>query len=120
MNNELKQQVVLTVLNTMMKSDFFSICAVRDAANLLGIPRSESDAWRALEALHCVHWNQMLPEVRKLVPVLIQEVLSEGGNHTFYTAEPAAPMKMQVLDALQVPEIPVAEPKKGWRRLLGG
>lgn len=82
-----KRTVALTTLNNMMRKSFFSICAVRDAAELLGA-RTDGEAFRVLHALHCTDWGLMPAEVRNAVPGLIQEALGDVAPRFYDVAPP--------------------------------
>lgn len=81
--NELRQLTAVTALNAMMSKSFFSICAVRDAGDLLNIPVRHSESYLILEALHCVDFNKMPTQLREQIPSLINDCLSCGPEFTF-------------------------------------
>lgn len=49
-------------LKTMFDSGHFNICVVRNVLDLAGVHAGGPD-WKALEALHCVDWGDMGPEL---------------------------------------------------------
>ena len=79
-----------------MKRSFFSICEVRDAAKVLGVPAG-GEAYDMLNQLHCVHWADMPLEIRKVVPELIREVLSIEPMPLF-TTEPTSKPTIDLAD----------------------
>ena len=73
-DQQLTHLSVLTALNKMMSGGHFDICTVDMAAKALGtIP--DGAAYKILRPLHCVHWQDMPPELRAAVPKLIERCL---------------------------------------------
>ncbi len=95
--DDIKALAALTALNEMFAGNHLSICTIDKVATLLGV-HPEPDAYSALSALHCVHWNRMPRELRDRVPALIQQALGNGtAQFRFELASPAN-NAMQVLD----------------------
>lgn len=68
-----------TRLDTMFRSSFFDICAVRESMDLLKVSISETEyIFDRLRMLHCVHWRDMAPEFKELIPHMISEIFTEG------------------------------------------
>lgn len=67
------------------------ICSIRDIVNLAGINLwgEAAAAYRWLEKLHCVAFENMPPEVARQVPHRINMVFS-GGDYTYPWVMPAA------------------------------
>jgi hypothetical protein len=55
---------------------WFSICPVNNAALALGLS-GRNDAYNLLTAYHCVNRRHIPKEIRKRIPELIREALSE-------------------------------------------
>lgn len=89
-SQHMKQQIAMTALNEMMSKSYFSICAVRDAAELLGVNPRRSEAYQLLSPLHTIDWRAMSPEVRAMVPQLIMEVLQDKAGQ-FQFVDPSSP-----------------------------
>lgn len=121
--SELKQEVAITAINKMMASNFFSICALDRASEVLQI-NIRGEAYTALNALHCVHFKDMSPALRQSIPHLIAECVNRPDIFQFQlpsqrvileTAKPA------VVDVMAtVVGQPVKNSKRGFmQRLLG-
>lgn len=118
---ELKQEIAITALNNMMRKSFFSICEVRDAANILGIP-VHGEAYNALKALHCVNYADMSPAVRQAIPHLIAECFNRPDIFQFQLPSQRNIIDMaansNVVDVKATVVTP--QPKRGFvHRLLG-
>lgn len=111
----LKRLSAETALNNMMASGHFSICAVRDAAKLLGV-NPQGDAYDILQPLHCIDWDKMPAALRDAVPGLIEQCIGMQPTYVFRLSEPR--------DARRVVDITpradaLPEPRRGFLRLLG-
>lgn len=118
---ELKQEIAITALNNMMRKSFFSICEVRDAANLLGIPVN-GEAYDTLKALHCVDYSAMSPAVRQAIPQLIAEVFNRPDIFQFQLPSQRNildPVRANVVDVEATVVTPKAKPRTMIGRLLG-
>lgn len=66
-------------LDKMFRSSFFSICEVRECATLLKLSTTDTGhTLNRLHMIHCVHWADMDPGLRELIPGMISEVMTEG------------------------------------------
>lgn len=66
----LKKQAAVVAINNMLASGHFSICVVRDVAEILeGDIKCEE--YTILRTLHCVDYDKMPPDVKKAIPQLI-------------------------------------------------
>ena len=101
--SDIKQQIAMTVLNEMMRSSFFSICAVNDAADVLGANPRLSESYTQLKALHCVHWDRMPRAVRLLVPQMIADCLALPPQFTLTEERPVGSITL-LLPAIDAPE----------------
>jgi hypothetical protein len=90
MTEDVRLQIAALTLNEMMKSSFFSICAVTDAAKVLGCNPHLSEYYDQLRALHCVHWNRMPASVRRAIPDMIMQCLALPPEFVLATEKPAA------------------------------
>ena len=86
--DDLKQQIALTALNSMMAGNYFTISTIDSVGKLLEVNPGDSPAYTMLRPLHCIDWNKMPPEVREAVPALIQECLGVAPVFKFKTLEP--------------------------------
>lgn len=105
MSTDLKQQVALTALNSMMAGTYFDICTIDNIAKMLEI-HAKGEAYNTLRPLHCIHWSAMPQEVREAVPSLIQECLGVAPAFRFQT------MERHVIDIIR-------PPRSRFMRLLG-
>jgi hypothetical protein len=72
--DELKVLVATTALRDMVRRGYLDICAIRKINEVIGnFPPREDLAM--LEALHCIHFADMPPELQRGLPLLIQRVL---------------------------------------------
>lgn len=101
---DLKQQIAITSLNSMMSKGYFDICTIDTVGKLMEV-NPKGEAYTMLHPLHCVHFDKMPPDVREAIPSLIQECLGVGPVFKFKTLEPEV--------------IEVAPAKRGFLRLLG-
>lgn len=67
--------MVQEALDAMFRRDWFDITHLRDILVVLDVPQ-DSESYRLLRTLHCVHWRAMRPETRQLFPQLINEALA--------------------------------------------
>lgn len=66
-------------LDKMFRSSFFSICEVRECVKLLKLSQSyTTHTMERLHMIHCVHWSDMDPGLRELIPGMISEIMTEG------------------------------------------
>ncbi len=64
--NEFHRQAAITALKSMFDGNHFNICKVDSCMKLSGCVADPKD-YQALSALHCVHFDEMSPELRKMV-----------------------------------------------------
>lgn len=98
----IQQAAVFTALNHMMSKEWFDICTIRDCAAILGIQPRETEAYKLLNALHCIPFAKMPPVVRESIVPLIKECLGVEPNQLFTERD------VQQMGGIQ------------WRNLLGG
>ena len=72
--DDLKKLVVETAVKKMLSKGYFDICTVRDILEITGA-RPSSEDMALLNALHCVNYGDMPPELLRGMPVLLQRVL---------------------------------------------
>jgi len=106
-----KVLIAATALNKMFRSSHFSICTLREVAEMLGI-HPEREAYKMLHPLHCVNWADMPRELRDQVPRLVEQALA-GGFQAFEVKLPAS-QALQVIDAAPATRRPLI------KRLFGG
>ena len=64
--DDFTKEVVLTAMKKMFQGSHFSICDIDKCLKLTGsIPNGQD--YNALDALHCVYWKDMSPDLRKAV-----------------------------------------------------
>ena len=75
--------VVVTALKNMFEEkSYFCICTIDRCIRIMGVVPDGND-YRALSALHCVHWRDMDAEVRQAVfEKTINMLLSNNGFDT--------------------------------------
>lgn len=115
--SELKLKIAALALNEMMRSSFFSICAVNDAADVLGCNAKLSAHYDSLRALHCINWRNMPKEVREAVPMMIAECLALPPQFVLADEKPL-PAALPLLQALDVTAIQRDEVELQSRRPL--
>ena len=69
-----KRMVVETALNHLFEKKWFDVCTLREIIEVMGVSR-DTDAYKQLSALHCVHYDRMSPEMKQVLPMLINEAL---------------------------------------------
>lgn len=75
----MKRQVVEAVIQKILDSNWLSICDVDKVIDLVG-SRKSGDAYKMLNALHCVHYADMDEALRARIPMLINEVLAQQSS----------------------------------------
>lgn len=91
---------VNAAMKQMLEHGYVDICAIDKSLRLLGIPAG-GRAYSILSALHCIHFAKMEPQLRALIPELLDEAFGETAM--VWTLEPAAAPSPGLT---------------GWRRLL--
>lgn len=76
---ETKQLVVKQAIQNLFEKNYFSICQLDNALNVIGA-RQGGDAYKMLHALHCVDYSKMSPELRERIPYLVNECLRQQDN----------------------------------------
>jgi len=66
----LKKQAAVVAVNTMLASERFSICTVREVCEMLG-GDTNCEEYTLLRTLHCIDYAKMTPEIKKAIPQLI-------------------------------------------------
>ena len=69
-----KKLVVETALNKLFTKEWFDVCTLDSILKVMDISR-ETEAYKQLSALHCVHYNRMSPEMKQVLPMLVNEAL---------------------------------------------
>ena len=59
-------------IQKMFNGNHFSICTIQDCANLCGLV-IQRERMMVYQAIHCVNWNEMLPEFRKKIVAMIMD-----------------------------------------------
>lgn len=58
-------------LQTMLKTEnYFSVCCIKDCAKLCQIT-IDAERMNVYNSIHCVSWNEMLPEFRQMIVAMI-------------------------------------------------
>lgn len=76
---ETKQLVVKQAIQNLFEKDYFSICQLDSTLKIIGA-RQGGDAYKMLNALHCVSYSKMSPELRERIPYLVNECLRQNDN----------------------------------------
>lgn len=80
---EMKLLAANTKINKMLnKQDYFSICAVRETLDVMGMRPQCGESYKALQALHCIDYTDMPRELVKALPELISNVFSGSDEQT--------------------------------------
>ena len=82
----LKHEIVIVAINTMLSSNSFSICTIRDSAEVLGI-RPVKEYYDVLRLLHCIDYNKIPKSIVEQIPDLI--VKSLDNNEIFQFSSPS-------------------------------
>ena len=61
-------------LKKIVQSNYFDICTIDKITKMMDI-KPDRDVYQILSTLHCVHYNQMRPELLQVLPDLIATVL---------------------------------------------
>jgi hypothetical protein len=72
--SDLKVMAAEAALKKMVQSDYFDICTIDKITKMMDV-KPDRDAYQILSTLHCVHYNQMRPELLQVLPDLIATVL---------------------------------------------
>lgn len=76
--NDFEIMAAKAALKAMLRSDYFSICAVDKVLKISGcIPNGKDYA--ALSALHCIHWRDMEPALREMVVLKVAQMFENPG-----------------------------------------
>jgi hypothetical protein len=70
--------VVEQALDHLLTNNFFDITTMQKIMEVIGADR-DTDAYKLLTSLHCVHYSKMRPELRDSIPQLINEALRPRG-----------------------------------------
>lgn len=76
---ETKRLVVTTAISALLEKRHFSICQLDTCIELVGA-RKGGDAYKLLNALHCVDYSKMAPDLRDSIPLLVNECLRNKEN----------------------------------------
>lgn len=69
-----KMLVVKTAITQLFDKEYFDICLLREIMGIIGT-RRDGDAYNMLRALHCIPYAKMDPDLRDMVPELVNEAL---------------------------------------------
>lgn len=71
---ETRQLVVTAALNDLFTKKWFDMCNLNKVREIVNAPKN-SEAYKLLDALHCVDYDKMPPDLRERIPHLVNEVL---------------------------------------------
>jgi hypothetical protein len=71
--------VVKQAVQKLFESGHFSICQLDKVLEVVGA-RQSGEAYRMLNALHCVDFGKMDPDLRARIPQLVNECLRQRDN----------------------------------------
>ncbi len=71
---QVKKLVVQTAINKLFTDKYFSVCTLDRVMEVMNISQN-TDAYKQLHALHCVHYSDMTKEMRDVLPLLVNEAL---------------------------------------------
>lgn len=72
--SDIKVMAATAALQRMLADKYFDICTINNIIKMLCLV-PDSEAYHILLTLHCVHYNQMPPELLEQLSVLIMRVL---------------------------------------------
>ena len=76
-----EQAVVQQAIDKLFnQSTYFDICSIDQIAKLVGANPGSHPQYKFLRALHCVHYADMLPEIRAELPMRVLDVLRPGAG----------------------------------------
>lgn len=71
--SHLSVAIASTAIKNMLEAKTFSICAIRDVGQMLGINPEHTQAYKMLQPLHCIAYANMPSEVVEAIPQLIRD-----------------------------------------------
>lgn len=71
---ETRRLVVTAALDDLFRKEWFDVCNLDKVMKICNAPRG-SEAHQLLDALHCVHYGRMPPDLRARIPHLVNECL---------------------------------------------
>lgn len=70
-NSTIQAATVAHSLQKMLQTDrHFSVCCISDCAKLCQIC-IDADRMKVYNAIHCISWNEMLPDYRQMIVAMI-------------------------------------------------
>lgn len=75
MSTEIKMMAAQAALRKMVEGNYFDICTIDNVVKMLDV-KPDRDTYQVLHTLHCVHYNQMPPELLEKLPELIHKALT--------------------------------------------
>lgn len=72
--SDIKVMAATAALQKLLTQRYFDICTIDNIIKMLGIV-PDREAYSILHTLHCVHYDQMQPELLEQLSVLIMRVL---------------------------------------------
>ena len=71
--------MIATALDGLFKNQWFDICVLNSIMEITQTRRGP--AHKMLHALHCVHYVDMVHDVRDAIPALVRECLEPARSH---------------------------------------
>ncbi len=76
---EFQRTAAIAALKKMFAGKYFDICTVDKVIDITGcIPPDRKD-YAALNALHCMHWSDMTPDLRNQVMLKTLQIFEQPG-----------------------------------------
>lgn len=72
--NDMQRMAAETAMKHMIAKGWVDICSIKKILEMTGGVPSREDL-QVLELLHCVHFNEMTPELLRGLPLILQRVL---------------------------------------------
>lgn len=82
MEDDIKIEICKTLLKSMFKDNYYSICSVDKIISILNI-KVDWDLYNTLHALHCIHFNEMSEKLRRYSYNATIQLLSEWSGFDF-------------------------------------
>lgn len=108
-------------INSMLAKNFFSVVPITEAIDTVGDAYAQDmDEYKMLRSLHCLDWRAMPPELKALVPVLINSIFCGRVDARFPETPPVTPKALEPEAELKPwPEDLPTPQKSQWFKFFG-
>lgn len=84
--DDITKMVIRAALAKMIRDGYMDICAINKILKITGGFPNQKD-YDLLSALHCVHFSEMEPELRRGLPVIVERVINANGIEIHFGPE---------------------------------